>query len=256
MFTVDCLLKPITVQVLTRYCDALPKTKVRNWGFWGGAVGFCWRTICVTRCPFLGSPICIHKTGALKCWYNSNSAVCIKCLCTLSNCYCATSSLDMLTSQHNARLWAPAVEEVVEDVWQATIAADVIFKKIAVDYQGIKWCYVPYTGSTCLMRVFGLTSLSNWLDRLAWLDWTGLDLWSAVQNLSQRLHPWRPKGPNLCPNLLRNCHCAYVCAGEFVHASIIVVTLPNCACESGKVLSTHDGISILTCLRHVTLVQR
>ncbi len=69
--------------------------------------------------------------------------------------------------QKNARLWAPAVEEVVVDVWQAAMAGDVIPKKIAVDYQRIRWCYVPYNWSTCLMRVFGWTSWSIWLDRLA-----------------------------------------------------------------------------------------
>ena len=39
---------------------------------------------------------------------------------------------------NNARLRAPAVEEVVVDVWQAAMASDVIAKKIAVDYQRIR----------------------------------------------------------------------------------------------------------------------
>ena len=156
---VDCWLKPITCEALTRYCDALHKNKLRKWGFWGGAIGFCWRDTCATRGSLFGQPHFASTNRGPKMliwqWF------CIKCLCTLSNYHCATSSLDVLTSQHNARLWAPAVGDGVVGVWQATMAGDVIPKKIAVDDQGINWCYVPYTWSTCLMRVFGLTSL-NW----------------------------------------------------------------------------------------------
>lgn len=99
VFKVNCWLKPITVEALTRYCDALPKSKLRKWGFWGGVVGFCWRTICVKRCSFLGSPILHQQIRGPKtlieqwlcCWH--------QCLYTLSNYHCATSCLDMLTSQ-------------------------------------------------------------------------------------------------------------------------------------------------------------
>lgn len=161
VFKVDCWLKSITVEALTRYCDALPKSKLRKWGFRGGAVGCCWRTICAKRCSFLGSPILHQQIRGPKtligqwfcCWH--------QCLYTWAT----------VTVQHlvwTCLLHNNAVEEVVVDVWQAAMAGDVIPKKIAVVYQRIRWCYVSYTWSSCLMRVFGWTSWSIWLDRLTW----------------------------------------------------------------------------------------
>ena len=99
VFKVDCWLKPITVEAFTRYCNALPKSKLRKWGFWGGAVGFCWRTICAKRCSFSGSPILHQQIRGPKTLIGQWFCHWHQCLYTLSNYHCATSSLDVLTSQ-------------------------------------------------------------------------------------------------------------------------------------------------------------
>ena len=164
VFKVNCWLKPITVEAFTRYCDALPKSKLRKWGFWGGVVGFCWRTICAKRCSFLGSPILHQQIRGPKtlieqwlcCWH--------QCLYTLST----------ITVQHlvwtcllhnNARLWAPVVEEVVVDVWQAAMAGDVIPKKTGwlskdqVMLCALQLINLPYEG----IWTFGSTGWLDWL---------------------------------------------------------------------------------------------
>lgn len=176
VFKVDCWLKPIPIEALTRYCDALPKSKLRKWGFWGGAVGFCWRTICAKRCSFLGSPILHQQIRGPKtligqwfcCWH--------QCLYTLSNYHCATSSLDVLTSQQckvvSTCSWRGSCGCLASrnGWWRYSQEDCGWLSKDQVMLRALHLINLPYEGIWLdqlehLARPVGST---NWLDRVAW----------------------------------------------------------------------------------------
>ena len=166
VFKVDCWLKPITVEDLTRYCDALPKSKLRKWGFWGGVVGFCWRTICAKRCSFLGSPILHQQIRGPKTLIGQWFCYWHQCLYTLSNYHCATSSLDVLTSQQckvvSTCSWRGSCGCLASrNGWWRYSQEDCGW--LSKDQVMLRALHLI----TCLMRVFGWTSWSIWLDRLA-----------------------------------------------------------------------------------------